>query len=143
MLPRYVYSAFLLMLLVALPGLATADDIGKAKALFKQYVALESAYDPAVASLYAQDAVIKSKRIYPTGQVRELTMPAAQYKSLIRTAMPLAKMRGDSSTYSGSSFTQEGPECSHPGQSLFRVETVFKPYFHLGRPGFFRRVGDT
>jgi hypothetical protein len=34
-------------------------------------------------------------------------MPAPQYKELIRTLMPLAKARGDFSTYSEASFTEE------------------------------------
>lgn len=101
------HLAFFLFILAVIPGFATADDLGKAKQLFKQYVVLEAAYDPAVADLYADNAVIRNKRTYPTGQVRELTLPAAQYKSLIRTAMPLAKARGDYSTYSETSFTQE------------------------------------
>ncbi len=102
------YLTFLLLTITVASGLASTDDLDKAKALFKQYVALETAYDPAVADLYVENAVIRNKRIYPTGQVRELTIPAAQYKTLIRTAMPLAKARGDYSTYSETSFTQEG-----------------------------------
>jgi hypothetical protein len=35
-------------------------------------------------------------------------MPAPAYKLLIRQAMPLAKQRGDTSTYSDVKFTQEG-----------------------------------
>ena len=53
-----------------------------------------------MADLYADDAVIRNKRRYPTGEVRELVFPAPKYKSLIRQAMPLAKSRGDRSTYS-------------------------------------------
>jgi hypothetical protein len=50
--------------------------------------------------LYSDAAIIKNKRTYPGGQVRELSMPAPQYKELIRQAMPLAKARGDRNTYS-------------------------------------------
>jgi hypothetical protein len=71
-------------------------------------VKLEKAFDAAAADLYADDAVIKNKRTYPNGQVRELTLPAAQYKSLIRQAMPLAKARGDTNSYSDVIFTSEG-----------------------------------
>jgi len=35
-------------------------------------------------------------------------MPAPQYKALIRQAMPLAKVRGDTSSYSEVTFTEEG-----------------------------------
>ena len=99
-------------------GTAFADDDGapaspnpravdKAKALFNRYVALEHAFDAAVADLYADDAVIKNKRTYPTGQVRDVTFPAPQYKALLRQAMPLAKQVGDKSTYSDCRYSAE------------------------------------
>jgi len=94
------------MLLFARASLATS--IEEAKALFNQYVQSEQSFDPDAAEMYADDAVIKNKRTYPTGQVRELTMPANQYKALIRQAMPLAKLRGDTNTYSEVSFSKEG-----------------------------------
>lgn len=79
-----------------------ADDsrIQAAKTLFDRYVSLEHAYDPAQADLYADDAAIKNVRRYPTGQVRELELKGAEYKALLRQAMPIAKARGDRSTYS-------------------------------------------
>jgi hypothetical protein len=75
--------------------------------LFSKYVALERAFDPAVADLYSDDALIRNRRSYPTGEVRELTMPAPQYKELIRKAMPLAKARGDTSEYSSCAYKVE------------------------------------
>jgi len=87
---------------------SSAASIDDAKAFFDQYVQLEHAFDPAAADLYADDAVIKNKRTYPTGQVRELTMPATSYKTLIRQAMPLAKLRGDTNSYSDISYANEG-----------------------------------
>lgn len=76
------------------------ERLAAAKALFETYVQLEHTFDPAVADLYAHDAVIKNTRHYPTGQVREIELEGEQYKALIRQAMPLAKARGDRSTYS-------------------------------------------
>jgi len=35
-------------------------------------------------------------------------MPATQYKALIRQTLPLAKLRGDTNTYSEVSFSNEG-----------------------------------
>ena len=93
---------------IATLGVATAQATDEAKALFDRYVKLEHAFDPAAADLYADDAVIKNKRAYPNGQVRELTLSAAQYKALIKQAMPLAKARGDTNTYSDITFTREG-----------------------------------
>ena len=94
------------MMFTALAWGQSATDA--AKQLFDQYVALGHAYDPGVADLYADDALIRNKRTYPTGEVREMTVPAAKYKTLIRQVMPLARARGDRSTYSDVSYTPEG-----------------------------------
>src|SRR4051794_13379872 len=75
------------------------STLDQAKSLFARFVQLEQSYDPRVADLYADDAVIKAKRMYPTGEIREVTFPASKYKQLIRQGMPLAKARGDRSTY--------------------------------------------
>lgn len=82
--------------------------LAHAKALFVRYVTLGHTFDPAVADLYSDSAVIRNKRLYPTGQERILTMPAPQYKAFIRQAMQLAKDRGDISTYSEVKYTVEG-----------------------------------
>ncbi|MGD9687338.1 MAG: hypothetical protein AB7U43_10250 [Desulfobacter sp.] len=112
------------LLWAASSSAAALDD---AKALFEQYVQLEHAFDPAAADLYADDAVIKNKRTYPTGQVRELTMPASKYKTLIRQAMPLAKLRGDTNSYSDISYAKEG--------SMVRIRaTRFSNLKHYASP---------
>jgi hypothetical protein len=51
------------LLAAAIPDGAAADaSIDQAKQLFDRYVALEHAFDPAVADLYADDARIRNKR---------------------------------------------------------------------------------
>jgi hypothetical protein len=104
--------AMLMMLglaaLVDAQGLS-ADARSKAEQLWTRYVALEAAFDPAVADLYSDDAVIRNRRTYPTGEVREATVPAAQYKLLVRQAIPLAKARNDISRYSNCSYVADGP----------------------------------
>ena len=84
------------------------DRVAEAKELFARYTAFEQAFDPAIAELYSDQAEIWNRRTYPTGQTREMTMPAPQYKALMRTAMPLAKARGDVSTYSEVTYALEG-----------------------------------
>lgn len=104
-------KGFLHVLLVALSlfyGSASATSTDQAKAVFVRYVQLEHSFDPAAADMYTDDALIKNKRTYRTGQVRELTMPAPKYKELIRQSMPLAKARGDTNSYSNVSYTEEG-----------------------------------
>lgn len=96
---------------IALPVAAEQGPdarLAKAKELFGRYAALERAFDPAVADLYSDDAVIRNKRTYPTGEIRELTIPAPQYKQLARATMPLAKARGDVSTYNEVRYKVEG-----------------------------------
>jgi hypothetical protein len=105
--------ARLAVFLVLLPAVAgaqglPADARATAEQLWNRYVALEAAFDPAVADLYADDAVIRNRRTYPTGEVREATVPAAQYKALVRQAIPLAKASNDLSRYSGCTYAAEG-----------------------------------
>jgi predicted DCC family thiol-disulfide oxidoreductase YuxK len=88
--------------------MAQAPAADPAKQLFEQYVALGRAFDPGVADLYADDAVIRNKRTYPTGEVREFALPAPSYKALLREAMPFARERGDRSTFSDVSYKAEG-----------------------------------
>ena len=95
-------------LILPFAGTSSATSIDDAKVFFDRYVRLEQSFDPAVADMYAEGAFIKNTRIYPTGQVRELTMPANKYKALIRQAMPLAKLRGDTNIYSDITFSKEG-----------------------------------
>ncbi len=101
-----VLSALVLFLLAASP--TAPPSVAEAARLFQQYVARERAFDPAVADLYADSALIRNRRTYPTGQVKELTLPAPKYKDLIRSSMSLAKARGDVSTYSDVKYTPEG-----------------------------------
>lgn len=87
---------------------AHAEPIAEAKQLFERYASLEARFDPGVADLYADDAIIRNKRFYPDGQVREIAIPALQYKQLLRDLMPVAKSRNDYSTYSKTTFKREG-----------------------------------
>ncbi|MGZ8900743.1 MAG: hypothetical protein ACXW3Z_11660, partial [Limisphaerales bacterium] len=64
-------------------------------------------FDPAVADLYADDAMIKNKRHLANGGTREMTMQAPAYKNLVRSAMPLAKQRGDTNRYTEVAYKEE------------------------------------
>lgn len=79
-----------------------------AQALFRRYMALEAAFDPALADLYADDALIENLRQMPDGSTRTLRLPAPQYKALLRTALPLAKLRDDRNRYRDLRFTADG-----------------------------------
>lgn len=105
---RFCLGTLLALALMASNAHAEDADLAQAQALFEKYVALEHAHDGAIADLYADAALIRNKRTYPTGAVRDVTLPAESYKALIRATMPLAATRGDISTYSAVSYTHEG-----------------------------------
>jgi hypothetical protein len=100
-----IASTFLFMLLSI--SISASDNLSAARETFERYKALEAAFDSNIAALYSDNAVIKNKQTYPTGQVREMTVPAPKYKELIRMAMPLARMKGDYSTYTEVTFSAE------------------------------------
>ena len=88
-------------------GTLSGEARAKAEQTMSRYIALERAFDPAIADLYADDAVIRNKRTYPTGEVRDLTIAVADYKALIRRTIPLAKASGDVSVYTGCTYAAE------------------------------------
>jgi hypothetical protein len=98
----------LILTLLVQPAFGSDESIAKARAVFDRYSSLEAAFDPAVADLYSDAAVIQNKRIYPTGQSRVLTLPADRYKALIRFSMPIAKAKGDYSVYTDTALRPEG-----------------------------------
>jgi hypothetical protein len=102
------YVVIPLWISATLSAASFAAPVDDARILFERYVKLERAFDPAAADLYADDAVIRNRRTYLNDRVRELTMPAPQYKALVRQAMPLAKARGDTNSYSKITFSEEG-----------------------------------
>jgi hypothetical protein len=84
------------------------EGIAAGKAFFKKYYALEQAFDPALADLYSNDARIENVRTYPNGTKKKMTLPATDYKKLIREVVPLAKSRGDTNKYFNITYTLEG-----------------------------------
>ena len=113
---------------------ATAAAIAEARRLFKRYVALEQAFDPAAADLYADEAVIQNKRKYPDGQVKTMSMPAPKYKALIRSAMPAAKARNDRSTYSDVRYSAEGAGVRITAQRFSELKKYTSPLSMLVKP---------
>jgi hypothetical protein len=95
---------------IGAPAVRAQEAAGtqSAQAFFDRFVALGRAYDPAVADLYADDALIQRVRRLPDGTGRTLRSVGADYKRLIRTAMPTARRRGDRDRYSDVSISIEG-----------------------------------
>lgn len=99
----------ILLALLLLQSGAYADAyVDQAKVLFNKSVKLGNAFDPAVADLYSDSAVIRNTRRYPNGAIRIMTFTGKQYKELIRLVMPLAKARNDKSRFSQVTYKRIG-----------------------------------
>ena len=90
---------------IAIPAFAQSD-VDAAKQLFERYQALEQAFDPAVADLFTDKAVIRVTRVYPDGQSRQVEIPGELYKLALRQSMDEAKRHGDSDRYSNVRYTR-------------------------------------
>ena len=139
MTPRVARRAVLLAVALAVAGagarMGAQDAVAHGKAVFERYVRLEHAFDPAIADLYADTAVIRTRRHYPTGEVRELTIPAPKYKELIRSMLPVARQRGDTSTYAKPTFTAEGDGVRITAERYSNLKKYTSPFSMLVRPG--------
>ena len=85
-----------------------ADPAAEALALFREYESRGSQFDPTLADLYSDDALIKTKRVHADGRTQELTFWGDKWKALIRQAMPLAKERKDRNSFSKISAKADG-----------------------------------
>ena len=97
-----------LVAILLFTGALQAQTGKPAQAVLASYQALERSFNPDVADLYCDTAVIRNIRTYPGGHQRTLELPAPKYKALLRAAMPLAAAKGDYSTYSKVAYAPEG-----------------------------------
>lgn len=99
-----------LSLVLAAPAVLAepVDRIDQARVLLSAYIARSQAFDPRLADLYSDEALIENLRVYRSGEVRRLTIPAAHYKALMRESMTLARARGDTNRFSQPRFALEG-----------------------------------
>ena len=110
------------------------EQLAQAKKLFEKYVALEHSFDPKAADLYDDKAVIQNKRTYPSGEVKVMTIPAPKYKQIIRDVMPLAKARGDISTYSNLKYSVEGTKVRITSTRYSELKKYSSPLSLLAGP---------
>lgn len=103
-----LYSIILIILLCTVTASAGNADTADVKAFFKKFVELSDAYDVKVADLYSDEAKIRTYRRYPHGLKRAMELTGAQWKELIKRVMPLAKMKGDRSTYTNIKISFNG-----------------------------------
>src|SRR5262245_44517953 len=125
-------TTLLLLCLVSPPP--AADELQKARVLFETYVQRGQAFDATLADLYSDDAVIRNKRTYSTGEVRELSMPASEYKELLRKALPIAMMRGDTSTFTEIQYTLESGGVRIKADRFSELKKYHSPISLLVKP---------
>jgi hypothetical protein len=127
-------SLVLLTLLVTLPQSNSESRIEKAKTLFGAITTLTKNFDPKVTELYSDKAVIVNTRRYPWGTSRKLELTGQKYKELLRAALPLAKMRGDSSTFSNIKYTIEKKNVRITATRYSELKEYESPYSLLVGP---------
>src|SRR5690349_15524543 len=96
---RFTTLAAVVLMTLGVAAPAAADDTAEALTVFKEYVARSDRFDGSLADLYTDDASIRAKRLGPNGKIQSLTFTGAQWKALIRKAMPLAQQKGDRNTF--------------------------------------------
>jgi len=85
-------------ILCLIAGNTLASD--DAKAFFKNYEKLGAEFDVKIGDLYARTAKIHAYRLYPHGLEKQGEMTGAQWRGLVKLAMPVAKAKNDKSTFS-------------------------------------------
>jgi hypothetical protein len=119
---------------VPAPAAPRADPLVKAKQIFAVYVQLEKAYSPVIADLYADNAVIKYKRVAPNGKATPFTIPASRYKQILRSGMPEARRKGYMSRYSEVTYTPEGGRVRIKATSYSVQKNYYSPLTLLVGP---------
>ncbi|TYP73017.1 hypothetical protein [Paenibacillus methanolicus] len=83
------------------------DDklVNEVTSLFKSYIKMTNEYDDSIADLYADHANITFKIQTDTEDISNQAFTGATYKQMIVHAMPVAKERGDTDTFSDIKYT--------------------------------------
>lgn len=92
-------TAFISLANVGSSSLAASLNDAQVRNFFNTYVELEKAYDPAIAELYSDGALLRIKVLKPDGQEQHLELSGGQLKSLAKQIMAEAKARGSKTVY--------------------------------------------
>ena len=117
---------------IALPCVA-ADASAEALVFFREFEDRANQFDPALADLYSDDAMIKARRLYPTGRVQELTLSGDKWKALIRQAMPLAKARGDRNSFRHVSASPDSKQVTITAERHSHLKGYASPFMLIIR----------
>ena len=108
-----VFKIILLILFVLVPignAFSQGADVSSAKAFFQDYVEMGENFDVSIANLYLDSATIRNLRKYPNGLTKSMQLTGAQWKGLVTKVMPLAKARGDKTTFSQITISIDGKQ---------------------------------
>jgi hypothetical protein len=132
---RRTVAACLGVLLVLGAGPARAEDppLARANALWEDYVFCGHEFEPRLAELYADTALIRNTRRYPK-ETRVVEIPVEDYKMLVAKSMPVAKARGDVNDFSDVTFTPEGDGYRIRARRYSRLKKYESPLELLVRP---------
>jgi len=119
------------LLMAAAASAAIAGPAQDARAVFDRYMALGEAFDPAVAQLYTDDAVIKGLIRYPNGTERGLKMSGAQWKKMVDAVIPLAKANNDISEYKDVRVEDIGGAIRISARRYSRVKCYWDPNHYM------------
>lgn len=126
----------LIALAVVQPSSCETNSLeDRARTFFACFVQISHAFDPVLADLYADEGRIVSVRRYSDGMERKFEMNGAEYKSLIREAMPIAKARGDISTFTDVSYQRDGTRVRIRATRYSVLKQYSSPYSLLVGPG--------
>jgi hypothetical protein len=128
------FTVLILFAVVQPSSCETTAPEARARTFFARFVEISHAFDPAVADFYADEARIVSVRKYPHGAERTLRMPGVEYKALLRSALPLAKARGDTNTYAYLSYQQQGARVWIRATRYSALKQYSSPYSLLVGP---------
>jgi hypothetical protein len=127
-------TALTLLAVVEPSSCETHSPEGRAPAFFARFVEISHAFDPAIADLYADEARIVSVRRYPNDAERTLEIKGAEYKSLLRKVIPIAKARGDTNTYADVSYQRQGARVWIRATRYSALKQYSSPYSLLVGP---------
>ena len=121
-------SSILLMSLLIFTAPIFAQDRSEAESFFGQYQERKRAFDPSVADLYCDAAIVRTVRIGHDGQPRNFDMSGQKYKQLSRAAMALAEAHSDYSTYTNVQYTDEGGNVRITASRQSSIESYSSPF---------------
>ena len=95
------------LLIAAIANAESHISLEEAEEFFELYQEMGKNFDPEIADLYSDEANISTLRTYPWGTKKLREMDGKQYKVIIKSVLPLAKDKGDISTFTDIEITVE------------------------------------